>query len=401
MQSSSGNESLSLPSDPSSSSSSPRRRWFLLLFLLAVGGLVWAGVGPRLARRKALDAHQAEASGPPRVAVGLVRKGDSNPALVLPGTALPALSTVVYARLDGFVEQLLVDLGDEVKEGQLLAVLHAPELEAELARANARFGEVERNVTLSKTSAERHARLAGAGISSLEAADEARARANSAEAALDSGNAEVKRLSALYAYRRVLAPFAGTITRRGVDKGALVKSASTALYEIAQTRTLKIFVDVPQTLAADIHPGVTAQIFTPEAPERMHPGKVVRTSRALDPSTRTLRTEIHLPGQGSDGKGNGLLAGAFVRVRLAINRNTPPLLMSATALVVGKEGPRVLLLGPGNKLQARPVVIGRDFGVDLEVMDGVAAGDRVVLNPPDDLQAGTTVVTVAEAHRAP
>jgi RND family efflux transporter MFP subunit len=289
-----------------------------------------------------------------------------------------------------------VDLGDEVKEGQLLAVLHAPELEAELARANARFGEVERNLTLSKTSAERHARLAGAGISSQEAADEARARANSAEAALDSGSAEVSRLSALYAYRRVVAPFAGTITRRGVDKGALVKSSSTALYEIAQTSTLKIFVDVPQTLAGDIHPGVEAQVFTPEAPERLHAGKVVRTSRALDPSTRTLRTEIHLPGATAKGP----LAGAFVRVRLAVSRAAPPVLVAATALVVGKEGPRVLVLGAGNKLQSRPVMIGRDFGNDLEVLDGLQAGERVVMNPPDDLQAGA-VVTVAEGRRAP
>jgi RND family efflux transporter MFP subunit len=397
MSSSTGNDSLShephLLSPPQASG---RRRLLLTLFALGVGALVLAGVGPRLSRKRALDLRQAESAGPPRVAVTAVRKGETNAALVLPGTALPALSTVIYARLDGFVEQLLVDLGDEVKEGQLLAVLHAPELEAELARANARFGEVERNLTLSKTSAERHARLAGAGISSQEAADEARARANSAEAALDSGSAEVSRLSALYAYRRVVAPFAGTITRRGVDKGALVKSSSTALYEIAQTSTLKIFVDVPQTLAGDIHPGVEAQVFTPEAPERLHAGKVVRTSRALDPSTRTLRTEIHLPGATAKGP----LAGAFVRVRLAVSRAAPPVLVAATALVVGKEGPRVLVLGAGNKLQSRPVMIGRDFGNDLEVLDGLQAGERVVMNPPDDLQAGA-VVTVAEGRRAP
>ena len=381
-------------SSPASSSSRTGKVIGVTLLLLALAGLLVAGVVPRVGRGRALDARQAAAGGPPRVAAVKVRRGAPSAELVLPGTALPALSTVVYARLDGFVEKLFVDLGDEVREGQLLALLQAPELEAELARAHSRLGETERNLGLSRTSAERHARLAATGISSREAADEAQARANSAEAALEGGRAESNRLAALYAYRRVLAPFDGVITRRGVDKGALVKSSATALFDIAQTRTLKVFLDVPQTLAPDIRTGMVAQVFTPEAPDRRFAGKVVRTSRALDPSTRTLRTEVHLPNEG------GLLAGAYVRVRLTVARAASPVVVPAAALVTRKEGQRVLVVDAGNVVQPRTVVIGRDLGEEVEVLDGLDGSERVVLSPPDDLQEGAKV-NVAEGRRAP
>ncbi len=327
------------------------------------------------------------------MSVAAVRRGEPRSELVLPGTALPAQSTVIYARLDGFVHQLHADLGDSVRENRLLALLQAPELEADLARARARLVELERNLQLSHASADRHARLAESGISSQEAADEARARANSAEASLDASRAEVSRLGSLYAYRRVTAPFDGVITRRTVDRGALVKSTSTALFEIAETATLKVFVDVPQTLAPDVRPGLVARVFAPEAPERIVEGKVVRTSRSLDPATRTLRTEIHLPGSGP------LLAGSFVRVRLQVQRSNAPLLIPAVALVTRKEGPRAMVVAAGGRVQQRTLIVGRDMGVDVEVLGGLQDGDKVVLSPPDELADGATVE--ASEVRAP
>lgn len=361
----------------------------LLFGVAALAALVAAGVIPRLQRERALDARAAQLRGPPRVAVAAARLGAPQSELVLPGTALPAESTVIHARLDGFVGRLSADLGDQVREGQLLALLQAPELEAELGRAQARLGELDRNLTLSRASAERHARLASGGISSQEAADEARARANSAEASLDSNRAEVGRLSALYSYRRVVAPFAGTITRRNVDRGALVKASDTALFEIAQTRTLKVFIDVPQSLAGDVRTGMQAEVFAPEAPARVATGKVVRTAGALDPATRTLRTEVHLPGEGR------LLAGAFVRVRLKVQRTTPPVMVPASALAMRKEGPRVVVLLADRRVQQRKVLPGRDMGAEIELLEGLQGGERVVLSPGDDLQDGAEV-TVAE-----
>jgi multidrug efflux system membrane fusion protein len=327
--------------------------------------------------------------GPPRVAVASARLGSPQSELVLPGTALPAQSTVIHARLDGFVGKLSADLGDKVREGQLLAVLQAPEIEAELSRTRARLGEVERNLTLTRASAERHARLASGGISSQEAADEARARANSAEAGVEAGQADVGRLSALYAYRRVVAPFDGVITRRDVDRGALVKGGTTALFEIAQTDTLKVFIDVPQSLAGEVRTGMPAEVFAPEAPARAASGQVVRTAGALDPSTRTLRTEVHLPG------GGALLAGSFVRVRLKVQRAAPPVMVPTSALAMRKEGPRVVVLLADRRVQQRTVVPGRDMGAEIELLEGLQGGERVVLSPGDDLQDGA-VVTVAE-----
>jgi membrane fusion protein, multidrug efflux system len=363
-----------------------RRRWpGLVIGLTALATVLAAGLIPRLDRSRALDARAVELAGPPRVAVSPVRKGQPRSELVLPATALPAQSTVIHARLDGFVHELHADLGDSVREGRLLALLQAPELEADLARARARFGELERNLELARTSADRHAKLAESGISSLEVADEARARANSAEAAQDGSRAEASRLEALYAYRRVVAPFDGVITKRSVDRGALVKAASTALFEIAQTRTLKVFVDVPQTLAPDVQPGMVARVFAPEAPDRIVEGKVVRTARALDPATRTLRTEIHLPG------GGPLLSGAFVRVRLQVQRTSAPLLIPAVALVTRKEGPRAMVVGPDGRVEQRPLILGRDMGANIEVLSGLQDGERVVLSPPDELADGATV----------
>jgi RND family efflux transporter MFP subunit len=362
----------------------------LFIGILALAALVAAGVIPRLQRERALDARAAQLRGPGRVAVAAARRGLPQSDLVLPGTALPAQSTVIHARLDGFVGKLAADLGDHVREGQLLAVLQAPELEAELTRARAHLGELERNVTLSRTSADRHARLAGSGISSQEAADEARARANSAEASLDGSRAELGRLSALYAYHRVLAPFDGVITRRHVDRGALVQGATTALFDIAQTGTLKVFIDVPQSLAADVRPGLQAEVFAPEAPAKVATGQVVRTAGALDPGTRTLRTEVHLPGNGT------LLAGSFVRVRLKLQRTTAPVVIPASALAMRKEGPRVVVVLADRRVQQRPVTPGRDLGAEIELLEGLQGGERVVLSPGDDLQDGT-LVNVAEA----
>ena len=195
------------------------------------------------------------------------------------------------------------------------------------------------------------------------------------------------RLGALFAFRRVVAPFDGVITRRSVDRGALVNSASTPLFEIAQTSTLKVFVDVPQTLAPDVQPGLVARVFAPETPDRIVEGKVVRTARALDPGTRTLRTEIHLPG------GGPLLAGSFVRVRLQVQRSSAPMLIPAVSLVTRKEGPRALVVDAAGRVQQRVLILGRDMGVDVEVLSGLQDGERVVLSPPDELAEGATVQT--------
>lgn len=368
--------------------------WVFAALLLVLLGL---GVAPRLERSRALDRRGAEASLPPLVATARVTRSESKAELTLPGTVLPIQRASLHARINGFVGRIHVDLGDRVRAGQLLAELEAPELQAECHRARARLEETERNLELAHVSARRGQLLAGEGNVSHEVAEEARARANSAEAALKSAKAEVERLDALYAYRRVVAPFDGVIVRRNVDRGALVTAGSgngmTSLFELAQTHTLKVYVDVPQSLAHDIRPGLEAQISTLEAPARALPGRVVRTAGVLDPGTRTLLTEVQLA------NAEALFAGSFVRVRLRFEREAPPMLIPASALAVRREGPTVLVVGEANAVQQRVVVLGRDLGAHVEVMDGLSAEDRVVLSPPDTLGDGR-VVRVAEGRAA-
>ncbi len=368
--------------------------WVLAAFLLVLLGF---GVAPRLEKKEALDRREAGARQPPLVAAARVRRAEPKAELTLPGTVLPIQSASLHARLNGFVGRIHVELGDKVREGQLLAELEAPELQADRYRARARVDETERNLELARVSAERNETLAREGNVSHEVADDARARANSAEAALKSAKAELERLDALYAYRHVVAPFDGLITRRNVDRGALVTAGSgngvTSLFEIAQVQTLKVYVDVPQSLAHDIRPGLEARISTLAAPARALPAKVVRTAGALDPATRTLRTEVQFSNEG------GLFAGAFVRVRLLIERDSPPMLIPASALAVRREGPYVLVVGETDAVQQRTVVLGRDLGAQVEVLDGLSAEERVVLSPPDTLGDGL-VVRVAEGHAA-
>lgn len=363
----------------------------------SVLGLLGAGVVPRLEKKQALDRREAESREPPRVAVTRILRAESKTDLTLPGTVLPIQSATLHARLNGFVGRIHVDLGDRVREGQVLAELEAPELQAELLRARARLDETERNLELSRVSASRHQQLAQEGISSQEAADDARARTNSAEAAMKSARAEVERLEAMYAFRHVVAPFEGIITRRNVDRGALVTAGSgtgvTSLFELAQTKTLKVYVDVPQSLARDIRPGLNAELSTHEAPARVFHGRVTRTAGALDSATRTLRTEVQLPNQGE------LLAGSFVRVRLVIEREAPPLLIPASALAVRREGPHVFVVDEAGTIQQRPIVLGRDLGPQVEVLDGLSGEERVVMSPPDTLGNGL-IVRVAEGRHS-
>ncbi|QSQ17545.1 efflux RND transporter periplasmic adaptor subunit [Myxococcus landrumensis] len=359
--------------------------------------LLSLGVAPRLERERALDRRAEESRQPPLVATVPVRRATSKAELTLPGTVLPIQKASLHARISGFVGRIHVELGDKVRAGQLLAEIEAPELQAECKRARARLDETERNLEFAQASAERNQTLAREGNVSHEASEEARARANSAEAALKGAKAEVERLEALYAYRRVVAPFEGLIVRRNVDPGALVTAGSatgvTSLFEMAQTHALKVYVDVPQSLASDIHPGLEARITTLDAPARALPGRVVRTSGVLDPGTRTLLTEVQLTNE------HGLFAGAFVRVRLLIERDVPPLLVPASALAARREGMTLLVVDAANAVQQRVVVLGRDLGSQVEVLEGVSEADRVVLSPPDTLGEGS-VVRVAQGQAA-
>jgi multidrug efflux system membrane fusion protein len=363
---------------------------------LSIGGValvaaVAVGVGPRLKQREALARVEKELAGPRRVRVASVRAGEARTEVTLPGTSAPFRSSVLYARSSGFVRRNLVDVGDRVKSGQLLAEIDAPETAQEIRLAQARLDEAEANVGIAQTTAARAEKLIGAGVASQQQGDDTRAQANSAIASVATRKADLQRLMVLRGYQQIVAPFDGIVTRRGTDPGALVGSAGAggiALFEIADVTMLRVLVDVPDAYASDVKLDVEAQVFSPRDPAQKVTGKVARTSGVLEQTTRTLRAEVHVPGAGA------VLPGAFVYVRLSIPRARPGAVAPASALIVRKEGTLVARVEKGHLALVR-VTLGRDFGKELEILEGLAPGDQVVVNAPDDLENAQAVEIVA------
>lgn len=382
------------PREPRSSGWGPRRVFGFSFLGLAV--LLGVGIVPKLNRRAELQAIQATMGQPRLVTFAQAKVGDASGKVVLPGTATPIETAIIYARTNGFVRDIKVDIGDRVEAGDVLAILDTPEMESDARSAKARAGETERNAKIVRATAERHIRLAEAGVSTREQAEEAEARANSADAALATSRADVDRWNTMLSFRYVRAPFSGVVTRRNVEKGSLVTAGSSAgvasLYELARTETLKIVVDVPQGLANDIRVGEPAPVI---AGALTVEGRVARTAGALDPATRTLRTEVHVPGN------KGILAGSFVRVALHTHAASPPVRVPANALVARPAGNFVYIIGDDNKIAERKVTLGRELGAEVELVLGLSGTERVVTNPPESITDGETVRLVEKKSPTP
>ena len=365
--------------------------WKLMaLIAVVLAGAVAVGIGPRIEQRAARARVVEEAAGPRRVRVTTVRAGDPTVDVTLPGTSAPLRAAVLYSRSTGFVRRNLVDIGDRVTEGQLLAEISAPETGEEIRLARARLAEARANVGIVTTTSERVSSLASGGNASRQEADDASYQANSALALVATRKADLRRLQALGDYQQIVAPFAGIVTRRLVDPGALVGPAGAggvAMFEVADVATLRVIVDVPDSYAADVAPGVAADVYSPRDPVRTVAGAVTRSSGVLEQDTRTLRVEVDIPGAG------GILPGSFVYVRLHVPRERPAPVIAASALVVRKEGTLVARVVDG-AVTLVPVRVGRDFGKEIELLDGVAPGDEVIVQPPDTLESGQLVEVV-------
>jgi RND family efflux transporter MFP subunit len=386
------------------------RRILVIGIVAAVilAGALIAGTMPRLAQQEAVDAAAAQvASTPPRVTVAVAKPMAADAERVLPGTSLPLLEAAIYARTTGYLKTRLVDIGDKVKEGQLLAEISAPDMDdqlnqarANLALATANLQLMQANAKLAQSTLERDLK-AGPGVgSSYQLLDQDRATAQttlsqveSARATIKANEATVQRYADLVGFQKITAPFPGVITARNVDAGDLIPADSPTttkeLFHLMRTDILRVWVNVPQVFATGIKVGQEAEVYLRYHPENKHKGKVVRTGNALDPNTRTLLTEVHVPNPD-----DALRPGMYLQVKFTFDRQVLPVIIPAAALATRSSGPRVGVLDDQHKVQYRSVQLGRDFGAEIQVIAGLNAGETVVVHPGDDLPEGTAVEPV-------
>ena len=400
----------------------PRRGAILALLLLIAAIFVVAfftGYVPRHRRELQLvNEADVQKQSLPEVSVVSAIRASGMGNLVLPGNIQAVTEAPILARAEGFVERRYVDIGDHVSAGQLLADIQAPDLDqqvlqaraavqqaqADLERATAALEQGKANEALAKVTATRWQNLSARGVVSRQENDQyqaqyqaqaANARALDRAVAASRGNvaasqANVARLTDLQNYLKVRAPFAGVITLRNVDVGALVNTGSTLLFRIAQTNPLRTFVNVPQNSASDVRVGQTATLSTADLPDRKFSGVVARTANSLDPASRTLLVEIQVPNP--DGK---LMPGTYAQVDLNLPRKDPPLLIPSDTLVVRSSGTLVALVDAKNAVHFQNITVGRDLGERIEVLSGLTEGQRVIVNPNDSVQEGVKVHPVS------
>ncbi len=390
------------------------------LVVVLVGALL-AGYIP-LQRRDALVRAESEEHGKdmPRMEVMRVGRSSIQSEQRFPGTLQAVTEAPILARADGYLKTRLVDLGDRVKAGQPLAEIDAPEVdqqirqsEAAVAQAQASLEQAQAslqqgiaNRDLARVTADRWKTLVAEGVVSQQENDTYQAQLASQNANVQAlekaisaqrsnlvaSQANLARLQDVQGYRIVKAPFDGVIVLRNVDVGALVSTGSTLLYRIAQTGTLRVYLNVPQSNASSIHAGQPAQLTLSNFPGRRFAGTVARTASALDPSSRTMLVEVGVPN--ADG---ALFPGMYAEVDLSSARLNPPLLVPAQALIIRSNGAEVAVVQPDGSVHLQKVEIGRDYGDRVEIVQGVTEGTTIVAAPGDAAQEGARIVPVSSA----
>lgn len=354
------------------------RFWLVIVILLVVFGALFAlGLLPRLKKDRTRDeAATTQNNAKPVVTVQSAKASPKMTSVTLPADLRSNHETFLFARVNGFVQSWNSDIGQHVHRGQVLATITTPEIDQQIAQAQA-------NLELARTSFGRLQSVTLPGAISKQELDAGRAQYSAQQAA-------VRQLQAQRSFRQVIAPFNGTVTQRNVDVGTLVtggNATGTQLFKVEQTDTLRAFVDVPQNFVPSIRRGLKAQVLVPEFPTKPFQGIVARDAEALDPQTRTLRTEVRLPNHGQQ-----LRPGTYGQVRFDLPQTAPTVLISANALIPSGTEQKVVLVQDG-KIHFQPIVVGRDFGANLEVTQGLKGGEMLIINPGEDLTEGMAVNT--------
>jgi multidrug efflux pump subunit AcrA (membrane-fusion protein) len=416
----------------------------VLLLAALAGAIALAGYLPRKHREQAAAAAARDEKDALPVVTGTrVRRAPQDTDVVLPGSLTALTEASIYGRAPGYVRKRYVDIGDHVREGQLMAEIEAPELDQQvdqaraaasqarqqLAQTRAALVQAESQRDLARVTADRYTQLVARGAVARQDADTQQSNFKTADALVDAQSASIRaaednvrqaqanleRVGSLQDYKNVRAPFAGIVTARNIDAGALISASGAGqgaspmslggpqaangneMFRMAQIGTIRILISVPQANAPGIRAGMPSELTVNEFPGRIFAGKVTRTSNSLDPNSRTLLVEVQVPNR--DGK---LLPGMYAEVRFRSHRDAPPLLVPGDTLIAANSGMQVAVLedaGDAKKIHMQPVRIGRDFGTETEVLSGLKGTEAIVVNPGDEVREGALVKAEGTAQR--
>jgi len=368
------------------------RKWLLIggtvLFLLLL--FLWGWI-PHLINRNKIDALAAQ-DPLPKVQVREIKPNTKPIELILPSSAQAWHITPIWARTNGYLIDYLVDIGDVVKAGNLLAEIDTPEIDEELATAQAQLLNSTYERDIAKVTSDRWQALWKKNREAVtkQEVDQYLANYQSSEAVVEANQKNVSRLTYLQQYKKVYAPFDGIITQRSIDIGSLIygniNESPQELFQIAETHTIRFFADVPQTYFRQIHDGLKAEVTLEQYPDRIFNGTVSRYAKALDPTARTLLTEVDVANP--DGS---LLTGLFGRVKFLMYPENINFIIPTTALIIRSGFPHVAIVDKDQIVHLKQVQIGRDYGKDLEITSGLQENDQIIVIPSDKIKEGVKV----------
>ena len=380
--------------EPGSSSTAPepRRRRFVLAFaaiaLALIAAVVYSGIRSRAVAETRL-AQRTEEAAIATVSVIFPSQGAPTNEIVLPGVTQAFTDAPIYARTNGYLRHWYFDIGAHVKKDQLLAEIDTPEVDQQLQQARADLDTAQANVAIAKITADRWQGLVIDGSVSQQETDQAVSNLKAMQATVESNAANVRRLEQLQSFEKIYAPFDGIITARSTDVGALIDAGASTqpkeLFHMAATRTLRVYVAVPEVYSPSVRSGGSATLTLDEFPGESFRGTIVRNTNSIDLASRTLLIEVD-----SDNRTGRLLPGAYVFVHLKLPDATHSVTVPANALIFRKEGLQVALVREG-KARLVSVKINHDFGNSVEIVSGLQPTDSVIVDPSDSLVDGTPV----------
>ena len=387
---------IPVPEGKESQSAEPgqkKRRGALLLKLftiIAVIALVALAVEGIMTRSRTTENLQKQADeATAALAVSVVKPGEAPAtiALDLPGQTQAYIQASLYAQTAGYLKKWNFEIGSQVKEGDVLAEIDTPEVDQQLNQAQATLKQAQAGFDLARVTYQRDQDLLQRKVIARQDFDNAESDFRAKEATVNTDQAIVLRLEALEAFKVLKAPFDGIVTARNTDIGAMVNAGSgTPLFVVAQVKPLRVYINVPESMAHQVTVGDRAELKFDEFPDRTFAGKVVRTAGAIDPTSRTLLTEVDVPNEHGQ-----LFPGAYMQVHLTTGGNQRSLLIPANTLLFRPGGMMVGVVGADHKVTLKKVKIGKDLGTHLEIVQGLSPVDQVIVNPSSNLADGQTV----------